>query len=301
MEDAWASWHEAFAIRKKLVEENPNVTAYKSALASSFTQFGIEQGSKKNDQEALKNYQEARKILQVLVANNPETLGFRRDLAKSYFNIGVHLGRLGLKPEAVAVYEQARDHQEKLVQADPGATDLHNDLSATLNNLGILHGQLNHFDLALAALTSSVDQGKIAFDKVPTNGHYQHGLASAYGSMGELLRARNRPADAVDVTLERRKLWPGNANELYLVARDLCRAARLIGKGKKELSNEETAERLRITNLAMDVLRECVAAGFKDLDRLQKDTETDLALIQQRDDFKELVKTVQEKKKSASH
>jgi serine/threonine-protein kinase len=301
MEDAWSSWHEAFAIRKKLVDESPNVTAYKSALASSFTQLGIEQAKKKNDQEALKNYQEARKILQVLVANNPETLAFRRDLAKSYFNIGVHLARLGLKPEALAVYEQARDHQEKLVQADPGATDLHNDLSATLNNLGILHGQLNHFDLALTALTASVEQGRIAFDKVPTNSHYRHGLGSSYGSMGELLRALNRPADAVNVTLERRKLWVGNANELYLVARDLCRAARLVGKGKKELSNEETAERLRITNLAMDILRECVACGFKDLDRLQKDTETDLALIQQQDDFKELVKTLQEKKKAASH
>jgi hypothetical protein len=80
-------------------------------------------------------------------------------------------------------------------------------------------------------------------------------------------RRSGKSSDAAAIAQEQRKLWSGNADELYKVARELALIAESSGAG----GEEPTAERRAIAQQAIEVLQEAVAAGFKKLDQVKTD------------------------------
>ncbi|HEY1860927.1 MAG TPA: hypothetical protein VGG61_11260, partial [Gemmataceae bacterium] len=75
--------------------------------------------------------------------------------------------------------------------------------------------------------------------------------------------------------------------ELYNAAKELGRAAALVGKGKAELIDAEKAERDKYADLIVETLRQARAKGFKDAERMRKDAELDP--VRQREDFQKLL------------
>jgi hypothetical protein len=103
-------------------------------------------------------------------------------------------------------------------------------------------------------------------------------------------RAAGHPDLAVDATLERQKLWPDNPTELFNAGREIAMAARKVGKGRPQLSDNERAERDKYCGLAAAALRQAVEHGFKDAERMRKDP--DLELLRGRDDFEKLLSQI---------
>ena len=87
------------------------------------------------------------------------------------------------------------------------------------------------------------------------------------------------PAPAVELTLERRKLWSGNPNELYRVACDLVLAADL---------SREAPERSKYNDLALETLRQALKAGYRDLNKLRNNP--DLESLRAHPEFGKLLK-----------
>src|SRR5262249_52872063 len=101
------------------------------------------------------------------------------------------------------------------------------------------------------------------------------------------LRVLGRPAEAAAASRERGQLWPENPAELYQVACELAQCVPLVARGRDALSPEEQAERQKYADLALETLRQAVAHGFRDLDRLQK--EPDLAPLRSRPEFQKFL------------
>jgi hypothetical protein len=81
--------------------------------------------------------------------------------------------------------------------------------------------------------------------------------------------------------------------DAYL-ASDLALCAGLVGKG--ELTAQEQAERRRYADQSVEALRQAVAAGFRDVERLNKNQYFDA--LRARDDFKKLLAELAEKAKT---
>ncbi len=147
--------------------------------------------------------------------------------------------------------------------------------------------QLGRHDEALPVLHEAVRQQRLAFDRAPHVLRYRQALSTHYATLAETARALGRPGDAAVALRERRALWPDEPRELVRVAGDLALTAAVVGKGKADLTPEENAERDGYAEEAVAVLRQAVAVGFRDGDRLQKDP--NLAVLRGRGDFQELL------------
>jgi serine/threonine-protein kinase len=284
------AWDEAYAIRKRLADLNPTVTYLKCDLAASLTDLGLAASDKGDTSGAIEYYQKARDLLRQVVRDNPGVPQFQSDLAKSYFNAGVRYGALKLRREARDAYQQSREIQEKLVAASPDHLGYRNELATTLVNLGIVQAQLDQFDDGLATLHHGIELQRVTFERAPQVPAYRHTLHALYGSLAEVERAAGHPDLAVDATLERQKLWPDNPTELFNAGRELTMAARKVGKGRAQLSDNERAERDKYCGLAVAALRQAVEHGFKDVERMRKDP--DLELLRGRDEFEKLLSQI---------
>jgi serine/threonine-protein kinase len=291
-EDGIHSYEEAHKIRERLARENPRVTELQCDLATSFADIGLARTMKNEPSEALESYHTAQEILKQLLRDNPDVPQFQSELGKSYFNIGVRYGAIKLRREALDAYEQARDIQEKLVKGDPDHLGYRNELVATLVNLGVVLGQLDHLDRGLAALKRGLELQRATSERAPQLASNRRHFNALYGSLAELERAANHPAEAITATIERRNLWPGNAKEQYNAACELGRAAAVVGKGRAELSDEERKEKDKYCDLVMETLRMARASGFKDAERLRKDKELDV--VRGHEDFQRLLREIGE-------
>jgi serine/threonine protein kinase len=291
-EEGIHSYEEALRIRDQLVRENPRVTQLQCELAASFSDIGAAHGMKGEPVKALEDHQKAKEILKVLLRDNPDVPQFQSDLGKSYFNIGVRYSAMKLRRETREAYEQARDLQEKLVRSEPENLSYRGDLVATLVNLGVVLGQLDYIDQGLAVLQHGLELQCATAERAPQLASNRRHFNSLYGSIAELERAANHPAEAVAATIERRNLWPGNAKELYNSACELGRASAIVGKGRAELSAEERKDKDKYCDLIMETLRMARASGFKDAERLRKDKELDV--VRSREDFQKLLKELGE-------
>jgi hypothetical protein len=100
---------------------------------------------------------------------------------------------------------------------------------------------------------------------------YRQFLSHHHQHLGDVLHKLERPAEAAAAYAAIAKLWPKDSARLYETARDLAKCIPLVGKGKKDLSTDEQAERQRLADQALQVLAQAVASGFRDADRLRED------------------------------
>jgi eukaryotic-like serine/threonine-protein kinase len=271
-------------IREKMAHDNPSVTLFQSDWAASLVDLGHVHFNNGRLSSALECYNQALGIQKKLAAIDAGAAGPQRALARTHYYCGRVLAANRQWEDALRAFQGARSKQEKLVAADPDSHDLHSELGATLAELSRVLGHLNRADEALAERRAAVAQDKTAFEQAPQVPGYRRALAEQYRALAE---AAHETGEALDALQEARKLWPGNAQELFRLACDLAAAGDRVGKDKTELSEREQAERQRCDDLALDTLREAAAAGFSDAGRLQK--EPRLARLRQRPAFQDVL------------
>jgi serine/threonine-protein kinase len=256
-------------------------------LAATCNNTGNLWRGKRRYAEALAAYAEGRDAREALLRLRPDDPRGRNELAAAWFNVAQMQSSLKKKKqEVIGSYERARDIREELVKEFPSNVAFHSDLGMSLINLGNAYGIAGRIDESLTTLRRAVEQKRIAFTAAPQSPDYRKGLNIAYGALAEVERKKGSPAAAAAALLERRKLWPHDAQELYRIAGEQADTAARVG-GKKELSAAEEAERAAYLDQAMETLRLAVAAGFADADRLR--TDANFAPLRAREDFRKLM------------
>ncbi|HEV3415977.1 MAG TPA: hypothetical protein VG056_04170, partial [Pirellulales bacterium] len=112
-------------------------------------------------------------------------------------------------------------------------------------------------------------------------------LNNNYKDLAALKRVSGKPLEAAAISQERRKLWPGNAAELYEIAGELALAAAAGGDASAQPAASQSSDESAIVRQAIDALQEAVAAGFNKFDELQADSR--FKVLAQQPAFKQLL------------
>jgi len=238
-------------------------------------------------EDALAAFTEARDVWEKLVGLRREEPRHRNELATAWFNVARMHAYLKQRDKEVQGYEKSREIGEQLVKDFPESAPFHADLGTTLINLGNAYSLAGHTDDALPMLRRAVEQKRLAFEASRQTAEYRRGLNIAYGALAEVERIQGTPAASAAALLERRKLWPNDPQELYIIAREQADTAARVGHDKKALTPAEQSERSVYLDQAMETLGLAVKAGFADADRLAR--EPDLAPLRSREDFEKLL------------
>src|SRR5207248_1084212 len=116
--------------------------------------------------------------------------------------------------EAVKSYHEAEAHFRALVKCTPENLLYPNYLAGTLNNMGDVLQTLKKDEEALKTFEEAVRVQRTAFDRAPHSRGFRRDLASQSRNLARAYRLAKRPGDALNVTLEIRKLYPEDATEL---------------------------------------------------------------------------------------
>jgi serine/threonine protein kinase len=286
-QDALKMLEKARALRTRVVQENPSLIQAQTDLASSHLDVGGMLRDAKKYPEAMGCFEQARAILERLVQIDPVSPYLRRDLAHAHVTVGNLHQAQSETAGALQAFEKARALQEKLVVDEPDVPVYQSRLAGTLNNMGLAFLRQKRPDEARRLLHKAVAHQKLAIARAPQVVSFRRHLAGHYGLLTEIELTAGRLPEGVAAALERQKLWPGDAKVQYAVATDLAFATGLVGKGKASLSAEEKAQRNRYADLAMAALRQALAAGFRDRQRIERTR--DLDSLRGREDFQKLL------------
>ncbi len=197
-QDALASYREALAICRKLVEAEPSSIKYRIDLAQSHHNIGMFLAATGKTAEALSEDEDAAALWRELLRDDPSASAlFRRHLASTLNNIG-SLRRITGKPaEALKAHREARTIRQELADADPGNARLRADLAQSLHNLGLVLGNTGKPAEALKDHQDALAIQKALAESNPSVVQYRRELAMSTYSLGSLLRELGKPAEAL--------------------------------------------------------------------------------------------------------
>jgi serine/threonine protein kinase/tetratricopeptide (TPR) repeat protein len=273
------------ALLEKLARDNPGVLQLQADLANTHRSFGLRQYGDGHLAQALDSHQKARAIRAKLAALDPEATDYQMGLAETYADMAAVLARNRQHQDALTCFERALEIRRRLVQGHPDFLEARSDLGLTLNNLGLTLWNLGKRGEAIAAVREALGPNRLAHARAPQIPRYRQRLSQNIADLANLERMAGHLAESAAVALERRRLWPADAAELYQAARELARASAAAAPGKAEPSETERAERDKYAGLAVEALRQALRSGFKDMERLQKDP--DLQRLRGRADFQD--------------
>jgi tetratricopeptide (TPR) repeat protein len=301
--EALRCYEQARAVQEKLVEAHPTVTQYQAALAMSHNNIGSTHQQAGRRDEARRCYEQARDSYEKLAAANPTVFQFQSDLALACGNLGVLHQQDGRWAEARRCYEEARNVLEKLVAANTDVPQFQFRLTQTCWNLGNVLGETKQWAEALHTFEQAYAICEQLLTTDPDHFEYRSYACSAVHRCGEVLAELDRRDEALTAfrkAIAHQRLLaaeaPQAARYRYNLACDLALCATLVGKSQGELTAQEQAERSRYADQSLEALRQAVAAGFRDVERLNKNRHFDP--LRSRDDFKKLLADLTEKAKA---
>jgi serine/threonine-protein kinase len=298
-------FYEALYIQQKLVQDFPKherIVAFRHGLAGQWSRLGRLYAQIGLTVEGLIYHREAQSIWKGLLAQHsgPEQAqDFRPDLASSYEADGSLLARLGRSRAALDAYRQALALRERLARTNPAVVHYQADLAMAYFHLGSLEATAGQPEESLASLQKAVERQRQLVETVAGVTDYSRKLSRMLGRLAAVQGQLGRYAEALPTAREAstllEKLPPKEASDWYELALRRATCSRLASRGKKKPTAEEKAEGQREADRAIEALAKAVAAGFQDLDRLQKDEE--LAPLRNRKDFQALRAEVQKRAK----
>jgi eukaryotic-like serine/threonine-protein kinase len=285
--EALAAFEHALAIRASLARSYPTVPRNQTNLAESHASIGDLYALTGRPAEALEAHQRALAIRDALARSNPAATVFQRDLAASHHAIGAQLLAKGHPAEALASFERALAIREPLARDNPTLTRLQDDLAASHTSRADVLLATGRPAEALASYERAIAlRATLARDNSSMPGFRSH-LVDTLRRNTNARQALGPPAEAIAAyrrTIGILEGLPGQApNDLYDLA---CFHARL-GALASVNSGVASAEVRAGPDRAIEYLRLAIAAGYRNLFRLQIDP--DLHSLRAQPEFQALL------------
>jgi serine/threonine protein kinase len=322
-ERARAELLRAIDLEEGLAREFPAVSYYQDALADSHHNLGLLFSDLGKWDEARKQYEQARHLYERLAEQFPDSRAYQRDLAISHADFGMLLAKLRRLGEARDELGRAVDMMTSLVERYPDVPGYQLKLGGDICNLGVLFLREDKYADAVERFGSAIKtlaplhEGR-SQDPTATvwlrNSHANRALALV--RMGKYAAAVKDCDRAIELSAppeqaKYRALRATARLRAGQVAEAVTEVAELTSSGAGRpgaagwsaghwyefacvyaAASGKVADRSReYADRAMELLRQAVRAGFKDLARMAKDA--DLDPIRDRDDFKKLLAELQ--------
>jgi tetratricopeptide (TPR) repeat protein len=284
---ALRAWQEGERILERCAEAEPRNETHQCDISDILMRQGHLYRARKQFEKARACYQRARLIRSRQVDLVPKEPHIRGALGEIYYRLALVHGNLGQRQQELRYYQKAEGILAQVVKDRPDLLVYRQNLCTVRNNLGATLAELGRCSDGAAAVRRAIDQQRRNVVDFAKEAACKPALAGNYRTLAFVFRLDRRPAEAIAASLEARKFSAANPGLLYLIGCDLDKTAPLVGEGKTELAPAERNERRKCCDLAMDVLRQAVAAGYRD--RVQFEKNPDLAGLRQRDDFNSLL------------
>jgi tetratricopeptide (TPR) repeat protein len=220
-------------------------------------------------------------------ARFPARPQYRQHLALCYSEVGIVLNDIHRPEEAEEAYREALAIQKTLAAEFPSVADYQNDLAGTLVNRASLHSQRREFAAAVALLEQARPHHLAALKANPKDAAYRQFYRNNLWNLARNYRALADHARLAATADELAQFAVAPANDPFVAACHLGCCVTLADKDAQlpEARRKELAK--RYADGALALLRQAVAAGFKDADRLNKNP--DLEPLRGRAEFKKLL------------
>jgi serine/threonine-protein kinase len=284
---ALRAYRRSLEIHEYLADAKTAVSRYQNALAAVSFNLGLLLSKTGDNAGALVATRRALAIWEKLAAENPAVNQYRNSLAISHFNLGNLLSDTGDRSGTLEAYRRALEIQQKLVTDYPDVPQFQKNLGASHNNLGILLRDTGEIPGAFI----EVGQALAIYEKLvlrfPEDVEFRTNLALTLDTIGRLAWAKIKLREA-DAAFRREAViyeaLHRTASNLYNAA---CAHALAAEVGSHENSGKTPAAVRHEADLAMEALRESIAAGYRDLNHIEADT--DLNILRSRPDFQLLL------------
>jgi tetratricopeptide (TPR) repeat protein len=294
-DDAEKVFRQALEIRQKLTADFPRVLEYRRELAGCYSDLGRLLARQGKGAAAEEPYRQALEHRKKMVAQTGPIPQYRQLLAESYHNLGFVLRVTHQLPEAEAALGQALDLWKQLGANMPPNPDLQGGLADTLCELALVHNQRRDFDGAVAFLDEARPHLQAALKARREDSGFlmaQHDYLVALGQSRLGLGDHARPATTAE---ELAGCGYEPAKDTYDAACLLCGCVTLVGKDGQLAETRRRDLAQGYADRALELLRQAIAAGFKDTARLKDDP--DLEPLRAREEFGKLVAKLEGKTK----
>jgi serine/threonine-protein kinase len=266
------AWHiNAHNALENKAKNGPGRQAMLAEIAASHRRVGHAWRHAKKYNDALLRYRQAENAAGEWLSKDGASVEAHNELARCHYDQAVVYDALREPEEALRHLETARDLRLPLVEREPQRRNLRHDLGLTLSFLGSVYADVGRYEDARAALRDGAEQYRLALEGAGADAPSRASLAGNLLGQAEQARKSGRLADADTALTERRRLLREQPQELYVTAREYAALALFATGGKARPSAEEGAARQRYGALAVETLKQAVAAGYKDLAGVRKD------------------------------
>jgi tetratricopeptide (TPR) repeat protein len=287
LQDAEVEYVQALTLHKRLAADFPTQPKYRSHLARTHGNLGGVYHSADRFKEAESAFAESVAIARKLAADFPDQIEYRRELAAGNNNLGVVYRATGRWKEARVAYAEAVAIHRQLAVDYPTQPDLRRGLAGALGNLAHLCNLRDDFSAAKGYLEEAEPHLLAALKANPRNPEYRQVQRSNLMLMAGTNACLKDRAGVIRAAERIRSLGWNPPSDTYDAA---CSVANCIGIAQRHawLDAAQRKEAVQFySERAMELLRDAVAKGWKDVAQMKKDT--DLDGLRPRDDFQQLL------------
>ncbi len=195
-EDALAAYREALAIRQRLVDADPTVTASLAGLPRCYNRLGRALDETGKPAEAVGAYETALSILKKLAEADPSVTEYRSQLAANYSNLAVVLGMTGKRAEALEADKSALTIRTKLAADNPDVAQFQHELASSHNNIGVMLAKDSNVIPALQSYKAALRIFEKLVESNPSSTRYRSDLGRAHANIGAIQSALGRLDEA---------------------------------------------------------------------------------------------------------
>lgn len=289
-------YEQAIGTWERLVGKDPRAEL-RYHLGQGYSNFGWNRCLAGRLGDALEASRKAVALCEEVVREDRANPDYQSRLGVTLDNLGSAAYFSGKPAQAKEAFLKALAVAEPLARDNPARVDCQEIVIAILNDFGHL----------LLMISDDAEAGRCFEDarertkKLPDIPRTYSSPDDTFRGLGKLHRKQGRTADALNALKEAVRIGETSPGEPpystygLACARALCSAA--VGEGKAVPTAEEQATKQRYADQAMEALRQAVAGGWENLPWMKIDP--DLDSLRSRDDFQVLIRSLEDKAKTA--
>jgi serine/threonine protein kinase len=278
---------EALPIRRDLAVKYPAVRPYQGDLALCLCNLGTFYLTTARPKEAERVYQEAAATLRVLAQDHPTNTEYRKLLAGCYKHLATSYRFTERPKEAEDTFREALTIAEKLAVELPTGADYQDLWASILNEMAQLARDRANLAEARQLLQQALPHHRAALEVNRRDERYRLNFRRNRQALVEVLERLGDHAGLATVGEELAGLGWDPATSCYDAACILSRCIPVLGKDNHLKAVEREKQERAYTERALELLRQAVAKGYKDVGLLKQDS--DLKPLRSREDFQKLV------------
>jgi tetratricopeptide (TPR) repeat protein len=292
-EEAESLYRDALAIRKQLAEEFPAVASYRQQLAQSQNDLAVRLRALGRREDAETAYHDALQVQKQLAAEFPALPQYRQDLARSHTNLGNLLRDTGRAEEAERTYHDGLRLRQQLAADFPTVSEYRHELAQTLGNMARHLKTKKEYGEARRLLEDAQPHHQAALRASPRHPLYRQFFRTNQATLVSVLAGLGDHAAARETAEQIAGLSWDAVEDAHRAACALASCVPIV-EGDMRLSEGRRQELARAyADRSMELLRQAVTHGFKNVDQLKKNT--DLKSLQSREDFAKLLQELEQK------